>query len=94
MNHEPLNTVMTETVTATLDDHKEVVIVVDNNIPPTPLSLTSPNDTQENKVDIRPTIPVPSLLPSQSCIPPPATIITTTLVIWEDKIEACLLTTP
>ena len=79
MNHEPLNIVMTETVTVTLDDHEEVVVVVDNDAPPTPVSLTPPNDTQENDVYISLLIPVPSSLPSQSLISPPATIITVTI---------------
>ena len=40
------------------------------------VSLTPPNDIQVNGANIRPPIPVPSLLSSQSRISPPATIIT------------------
>ena len=41
-----------------------------------PVLLTPPNDTQENNANIRPPIPLQSLLPSQSRISLPVTIIT------------------
>ena len=79
MNPKPLNAVMTETVTATLDDHEEVVFVVDN-VPLTPVSSTVPTDIQEDDVDIMPPIPVTSSLPpSPSRVSPPATIIATNI---------------
>ena len=67
---------MTETVTTTLDDHKEAVIIVDNDVSPTPVSLTPSNNNQENNADIRPPIPIQSLIPSQFRISPSTTIVT------------------
>ena len=71
MNPTPLNTVMPETVTPSLDDHEEVVFVADDA--PISVSLTQPRtDIQDD--DMPPT-PDPSLLPSPpSRLSPPATI--------------------
>ena len=52
MNPKPLNAVMTETITESLDDHKEVVFIVDNDVPPTPISSIPPTDTQVDNVDL------------------------------------------
>ena len=77
MNPTPLNTVMLETVTPSLDDHKEVVFVT--NDAPVSISLTQlRTDNQDNHDDMPPT-PDLSLLPSPSSrISPPATITTNT----------------
>ena len=71
MNPTPLNPVMFETVTPSLDDHKEVVFVANDASDSVP--LTPPRtDIQDN--DIPPT-PNPLLPPSPpSRISPPATI--------------------
>ena len=37
MNPKPLKAIMTETVTTTVDDDQDVVIIVDNDLPPTPV---------------------------------------------------------
>ena len=74
MNPVPLNAVMPETVTASLDDYKKVVFVVDD-VPLTPISSTPPDNIQEDNIDFMPLIPDPSLLSSSpSHISPPVTI--------------------
>ena len=72
-----LNVVMLETVTETLDNHKEVVSAV-NNLSLTSVSSTQPGtDIQEDNLNVMPPIPDPSLLPSPpSRIFPSATITT------------------
>ena len=75
MKPTSLNTVMPETITESLDDHNEVVFVVDK-VPLTPISSTQPRtDIQDDDVYVMPPTPDPSLLPSPpSRISPPATI--------------------
>ena len=80
MSSPPLYVVAAETVTATLDDQEEVVFVADDEVHPPHASSTSPTDIQEDDVDIVPPIPVPSLLPSQSQVFPPATIIAANII--------------
>ena len=76
MNPLPLNAVMPKTVTAFLDDHEEVVFVV-NDVPPTPVSSIPPTDIQEDDVYVM--LPIPDLLlllSSPSLISLPKTITT------------------
>ena len=76
----PLNTVMLETVTPSLDNHEEVVFVVDN-IPPTPVSSTQPRiDIQDNDINVMPPTPDPSLLPSPPSRISPMTTITANFI--------------
>ena len=87
VNPTPLNAVMPETVTATLDDHEEVVFVV-NNLPLTPVLSTPHTGNQEDDVDVMPLIPNPSALPSPpSRISPPA-IITAIFVFKQPIISS------
>ena len=77
MNPKPLNAVMTETITESLDDHQEVVFVVDH-VPLTPVSsIQTRTDIQDDAINVMPPTPDPpdaSLLPSSpSRISPPAT---------------------
>ena len=80
MSSTSLNAVMTETVTESLDDHKEVVFIVDNNVPLPRNSSTPSDDIQEDEADLTPPIPDPlSLPPSPPCASYPATIIDATI---------------
>ena len=80
MNPTPLNTVMPETVTPSLDDHEEVVFVIDD-APPTPVSSTQPHtDVQDNDVNVMPPTPDPSFLPSPPPHISPSATITTNFI--------------
>ena len=74
MDPTPLNTVMLETVTPSLDDNKEVVFVADDAS--ISISLTLPHTNIQDDND-KPLTPNPPILPSPpSQISPPAIITT------------------
>ena len=80
MKPTSLNTVMPETITESLDDHNEVVFVVDK-VPLTPISSTQPRtDIQDDDVYVMPPTPDPSFLPSPPPHISPSATITTNFI--------------
>ena len=71
MNPPSSNVVAAETVTVNLDDHEEVVFVVDNDVPLPPASLTPPPPIDDQEDDVYIVLPTP--VSSLSLFPSPVT---------------------